>query len=285
MAKRFYTCIIVPDASKQLHKLRIPVPAVYVVAAVAAISFLGAVALGFHYIGMATRTADLQKLEAENARLKVDNNQLRLSTTKLNKQVTALEFEAENIARILDADPLLRRISRSKGSIGGSTVNILTSSLVNIDDLRARLEDLERQLSMLDETTKKFRATPTIWPIEGNIGSHYGARLDPFTGDAETHLGIDIIASSGTPIKAPADGVVLFADRQGEYGNLIVLEHPDGLTTRFGHLSRFNVRPNATVQKGQVIGWVGATGRTTAPHLHYEVRLNDRPVNPRPYLR
>jgi murein DD-endopeptidase MepM/ murein hydrolase activator NlpD len=285
MAKRFYTCIIVPDASQQLHKLRIPVPAVYVLAAVAVFGLLGSIGLGFHYIGMATRTADVQKLEAENARLKVDNSQLRLSTTRLSRQVTALENEAENISRVLESDPLFRQISRSKGSIGGSTENILTSSLGNIDDLRSRLDDLERQLSLLDVKTQKFRATPTIWPIEGRIGSHYGARLDPFTGDAETHVGVDIVAPRGTPIKAPADGIVLFAARQGQYGNLVVLEHPDGLTTRYGHLSRFNVLPRATVYKGDIIGFVGNTGRTTAPHLHYEVRLFDRPVNPRPYLR
>lgn len=285
MAKRFYTCIIVPDASQHLHKLRIPVPAVYVLACVAILGLLGSIGLGFHYVGMATRTADVHKLETENARLKVDNNQLRLSTTKLSRQVTALENEAENITRVLESDPLFRRISGSKGSIGGSTENILTSSLVNIEDLRSRLDDLERQLSLLDEKTKKIRSTPTIWPIDGRIGSHYGARLDPFTGDAETHLGIDIVAPRGTPIKAPADGIVLFSGRQGQYGNLVVLEHPDGLTTRYGHLSRFNVEARTTVYKGQIIGWVGATGRTTAPHLHYEVRLFDRPVNPRPYLR
>lgn len=285
MARRFYTCIIVPDASQQLHKLRIPVPAVYVLVSVAILGLLGSIGLGFHYVGMATRTADVHKLEAENARLKVDNSQLRLSTTKLSRQVTALENEAENINRVLEADPLFRRISRSKGSIGGSTENILTSSLGNIEDLRSRLDDLERQLSLLDEKTKKIRSTPTIWPIEGRIGSHYGARLDPFTGDAETHIGVDIVAPKGTPIKAPADGIVLFAGRQGQYGNLVVLEHPDGLTTRYGHLLRFNVQAKATVYKGQIIGWVGATGRTTAPHLHYEVRLFDRPVNPHPYLR
>jgi murein DD-endopeptidase MepM/ murein hydrolase activator NlpD len=286
MTKRFYTCIIVPDASQHLHKVRIPVPALYVLASVALMMFLGAIGLSFHYISMATRTADVEKLESENARLKIDNNQLRLSTTRLDKQVTALENEAEIINRALEADPVFRRISRSKGSVGGSRENVLTSSLNgNIDALRARLEDLDRQMSLLDEKTKRIRSTPTIWPLNGRIGSHYGGRLDPFTGDRETHVGVDIVAPRGTPIKAPADGVVRFAARQGQYGNLVVLEHPGGLTTRYGHLARFNVKPHSTVHKGQIIGYVGVTGRTTAPHLHYEVRLNDRPVNPLPYLR
>jgi len=289
MARRFYTCIVVPDAGKQLHKLRVPVRGLYVLAVIGAVSFFVTVSLGFQYLGMATRTANMETLEAENARLKVDTNQLRLSTSKLNRQVTALEAEAENISKVLDSDPLFRRI-KPTGSVGGSKANVPTSELEgnlrgNVEVIRSRMEDLERQLSLLDEKTKKIRSTPTIWPLTGRIGSHYGGRLDPFTGESEVHLGIDIVAPKGTPIKATADGVVLFARREGEYGNLIVLEHPDGLTTRFGHLSRFNVKERDTVKKGQVIGYVGTTGRTTAAHLHYEVRLHDRPVNPRPYLR
>ena len=124
-----------------------------------------------------------------------------------------------------------------------------------------------------------------MWPLQGPIASHYGGRLDPFTQDADIHLGIDIVAAKGTPIKATADGVVRVASRQSEYGNLIVLEHPNGFSTRYGHLFTFKVMPGQTVHKNDVIGYVGMTGRATGPHLHYEVRLNDKAVNPRPYLR
>src|SRR4026209_1950079 len=102
MARKFYTCIIVPDASQQLHKLRIPVKGLYVLAAIGILSFFAAVGLGFHYIGMASRMAGYQNLEAENARLKVDTRQLKLSTTKLSRQVIALENEAEKIAKALE---------------------------------------------------------------------------------------------------------------------------------------------------------------------------------------
>lgn len=290
MARKFYTCIIVPDASQQLHKIRIPVKGLYVLAAIGALSFFAAVGLGFSYIGMATRMSGYESLEAENARLKVDTRQLRLSTTKLNRQILALESEAESITKAFDSDPLFRRISRSTGSVGGAKADILTSELEgnlhsSVDAIRSRMEDLETNLSLLSEKTRRIRATPTMWPINGNIGSHYGSRLDPFTRDAETHLGIDIVASKGTPIKATADGVVRVAAREGQYGNLVVIEHPDGLSTRYGHLNKIAVKAQQTVKKGQVIGTVGMTGRTTGPHLHYEVRLNDRPVNPRPYLR
>jgi murein DD-endopeptidase MepM/ murein hydrolase activator NlpD len=289
LARKFYTCIIVPDASQQLHKLRIPIQALYVLAGLGLLSFFVAVGLSFHYIGMATRMANFQTLEAENAKLKVDTRQLLLTTTKLTKQIEALEDEAENITKAIQDDPLLRKIG---GVIpaGGSLTNVPTADLdanppQDVEALRARLGDLERGLDLLGAKTKRIRSTPTIWPLSGRIGSHYGSRLDPFTGDADTHFGIDIVAPTGTPIKASADGVVVISHRRAEYGNLVVLEHPNGFSTRYGHLSAFKVRENETVHKGDVIGYVGMTGRATAPHLHYEVRLNDRPVNPRPYLR
>jgi len=290
MARKFYTCIIVPDASQQLHKLRIPIQALYILALIGLFSFMVAVGLGFHYIGMASRMANFHSLEAENAKLKVDTKQLLVTTTKLTRQVEALEDEAATISQAIANDPLLKKLGGSKPPVGGSIANIPTSLLEentdsDVDALRARLDDLDRELAYLDGTTKKMRSTPTIWPLKGRIGSHFGSRLDPFTKDAEVHYGIDISAPMGTPVEATADGVVLYSKRRAEYGNLVVLEHPDGITTRYGHLSSFNVKVNQPVHKGDVIGYVGMTGRATGPHLHYEVRLNDHPVNPRPYLR
>jgi len=287
MARKFYTCIIVPDASQQLHKLRIPTQALYVLAFIGLLSFFVAVGLGFHYIGMASRVGALRTLEAENAKLKVDTLQLRLTTSQLVRQVAILESEAEIITKAIQEDPLFRKLSPP---MGGTTANVPTADLEtgpigNVEALKTRLEDLDRELALLDEKTKRIRSTPTIWPLNGAIASHYGSRLDPFTGDADVHMGIDIVAEKGTPIKATADGVVLFSQRRSEYGNLIVLEHPNGFTTRYGHLSAFKAYAGQTVHKGDIIGYVGMTGRATAPHLHYEVRLKDRAVNPRPYLR
>ena len=290
MARKFYTCIIVPDASQQLHKLRIPVKGIYVLAVIGILSFFAAVGLGFNYIGMASRTAGYQDLETENARLKVDTRQLRLTTTKLNKQVTALENQTEKITQALEADPVGKRIVRSTGSIGGSRTDVPTPELegslqTNVELIRERMEFVERRLSLLDKVTKTARSTPGIWPIVSNrIGSHYGDRLDPITGLSEVHLGIDIIAPKGTPIKATADGTVTVQGWQGDYGNLVVLKHVNGFTTRYAHLSKFKVTAGDVVQRGDIIGYVGTTGRTTAPHLHYEVRQNDHAVDPRPYL-
>jgi murein DD-endopeptidase MepM/ murein hydrolase activator NlpD len=290
MARKFYTCIIVPDASQALHKLRIPMQALYVLAAIGALSFFVAVGLGFHYIGMASRMSNLKSLEAENAKLKVDTRQLLLSTSQLSRRIAALEDEADIIHKAMQEDPLLRKLTSKIPSMGGSTTNVPTadlesSAMGSLEALNARLDDLERELAPLDAGTKYLRSTPSMWPLNGPIASHYGGRLDPFTQDADVHLGIDIVAPKGTPIKATADGVVRISARQSEYGNLIVLEHPNGFSTRYGHLFAFKVMPGQTVHKNDVIGYVGMTGRATGPHLHYEVRLNDKAVNPRPYLR
>jgi murein DD-endopeptidase MepM/ murein hydrolase activator NlpD len=288
MAKKFYTCIIVPDASQQLHKLRIPVKALYVLAAIGALSFFAAVGLGFNYLGMATRTANFHELEEENAKLKIDTRQLHLSTNKLNRKVAALETEAQNIAHALENDPVLKRVFKT-GSVGGSKSDISTVDLEgdlrdNVELIRQRMEQVETTLSLQDARSRNMRSTPRIWPLQGRVGSHYGGRLDPFTGDAETHLGIDITATKGTPVHATADGVVIVASWQSEYGNMVVLKHPNGFTTRYAHLSKFKVKQGDIVKREDVIGLVGATGRATAPHLHYEVRLNDHAVNPKSYL-
>jgi len=290
MARKFYTCIIVPDASQQLHKLRIPVKGIYVLAAIGILSFFAAVGLGFNYIGMASRMAGYQDLETENARLKVDTRQLRLTTTKLSKQVTVLENQTESIAKALESDPVGKRLVRTTGSAGGSRTDLSTPELegslqTNVELIKERMDFVNQRLSMLDAVSKNVRSTPRIWPVQSiRIGSHYGGRLDPITGESEVHLGIDLIAAKGTPIKATADGVVRVEGWQGDYGNLIVLEHVNGFTTRYAHMSRFKVKAGDVVQRGDVIGYVGTTGRTTAPHLHYEVRINDRAVDPRPYL-
>jgi len=127
-------------------------------------------------------------------------------------------------------------------------------------------------------------ATPSIWPVTGWLSSPYGGRKDPFTGQEDFHPGLDISSSQGEPVLAPADADVSSAGPGGDYGNLVVLDHGYGIVTKFGHLSRFAVSPGQRVKRGDVIAYVGSTGRSTGPHLHYEVRLNNNAVNPLEYI-
>jgi murein DD-endopeptidase MepM/ murein hydrolase activator NlpD len=127
-------------------------------------------------------------------------------------------------------------------------------------------------------------AVPSLWPVRGQITAGFGQRLDPFSGEGAFHSGLDISAPYGTRVEVTADGIVLQAAPAAGYGNEIVVDHGFGLMTKYGHLSKIFVVVGQEVKRGQVIGAVGMTGKTTGPHLHYEVSVNDTPVNPAKYL-
>jgi murein DD-endopeptidase MepM/ murein hydrolase activator NlpD len=295
MAKRFYPGIIVPDASHRLHRLRIPARLLHAFGVIGIISFLVNVVLGFSYAQMAFKVADFDKLQGENNELKIETKNLEISAHALGSKVTALETVSEKLTKIMENDVFARPFATPNITTAGeSRVNHAKAALSsdslrnNVALLRDRTDDLQSHFKLLEEVTQKravaIRQTPTIWPLQGPIVSHFGSRPDPYTGDAEVHLGLDIVGNYGSAVKAPADGEVVYADRKSDYGNLIILDHGNGLTTRYGHLNRFNVHVGQRIQKGEVIASVGMTGRATAPHLHYEVRQYDRPVNPQLYL-
>jgi len=144
--------------------------------------------------------------------------------------------------------------------------------------------DMEDRMRVI-QTTSNPAFLPMMWAHLGKINNEYGFRRNPFGGRSyEFHSGMDIDGEKGDNVLAPANGIVTKAGWQGGYGNLIEIDHGNGLTTRYGHLSQGNVQVGETVQRGQLIGLVGSTGRSTGPHLHYELRLNDKPINPRRLL-
>lgn len=145
-------------------------------------------------------------------------------------------------------------------------------------------KEIENRLRVI-ETTSSQEFLPSMWAHLGKINNEFGYRRNPFGGrNYEFHQGLDIDGNKGDFVVAPANGVIIKADWQGGYGNLIEIDHGNGLTTRYGHLSRSEVQAGDLVQRGQLIGLVGSTGRSTGPHLHFEVRLDDRAINPRRFL-
>src|SRR5262245_11319150 len=244
---------------------------------------------------MAFKAADYDKLQTENTDLKVQKKNLEVATRKLGEKLSNLESISQKIQTLIENDNLINRGKLNGPAVGGSTVDYTTAELLrsanlkeNIDLLKGRTAEMESQFSLLEQVAvqraTRLRYTPNTWPVKGPITSHYGNRADPFSGDAELHLGIDISALYNAQIHSPADGIILYADRKAAYGNLIIVDHGNGLTTRYGHLSRALVKVGQKIKRGDILGLVGTTGRTTAPHLHYEVRMNDRPINPRTYL-
>ena len=297
MARRFYTCIIVPDASQRLHKLKISEKTLFAAAIVGVLSFFVAISLGFNYIHMAFKASDYDQLQAENTDLRVKTKDLQVSASKLSVKLNELQTLSEKISKVIEEDPVFKGSKKlNMKPEGGATVDLTTEQLIaagnlstGVDLMRDRAKGLEGQYNLLtqlvDQRRKLDAVTPNRWPIRGHVGSAFGSRTDPFEGGSEMHVGLDIEAPIGSQVTAPAAGIVQVAQRESEYGNLIVINHGNGLTTRYAHLRGFAIKVGQQVSKGQLIGWVGMTGRTTGPHLHYEVRQNDKPVNPRNYLR
>jgi murein DD-endopeptidase MepM/ murein hydrolase activator NlpD len=295
LAKSFYTFIVIPHASTRLHKWKLPVRALYFLATIGIVSFFVAVGLGFSYTKMAFKAADYDKLQTENTDLKIQKQNLEVATRKLGEKISNLESTSQKIQTLIENDNATKSGKLNGPAVGGSKVDYTTAELLRssnlqerVDLLKDRTADMESHLSLLEQVAQQ-RAnilvhTPSVWPIKGAITSHYGNRADPFNGEAELHLGLDISALYNAQIHAPADGVVIYSERKAAYGNLLILDHGNGLTTRYGHLSRSLVTIGQRVKRGDLIALVGTTGRSTAPHLHYEVRKNDRPVNPRTYL-
>jgi murein DD-endopeptidase MepM/ murein hydrolase activator NlpD len=151
--------------------------------------------------------------------------------------------------------------------------------------LEGKMSQLERNMHAYESVLRERGYTPSVWPVVGKLESGFGGRRNPFGGNSyEFHSGQDIDAAMGDPVVAGASGKVTFVGCQNGYGQLVVIDHGGGLTTRYGHLSHIDVTQGQTVERSQFIGRVGSTGRATGPHLHYEIRINDEPVNPLQYL-
>jgi murein DD-endopeptidase MepM/ murein hydrolase activator NlpD len=245
--------------------------------------------------GARTLIADLLR---QNATLQMENTSYREATTKLVTQVSTLQAAADDLGARADVDPeAARAMDRLPPSIttramGGGSVADATAPLTSIASsadpafgvLRDVLHIVERQLDSaragVERREALAAATPSIWPVAGWLSSTFGSRIDPFHGGRDFHPGLDISADSGQPVRATADGSVTTARYTGNFGNLVVLDHGFGIATRYGHLSRFAVSEGQQIYKGDIVGYVGSTGRSTSPHLHYELLLNGRQANP-----
>lgn len=149
-----------------------------------------------------------------------------------------------------------------------------------------RLEELQQEelLAVLRSNQNFFASTPSVWPMEGFVTSGFGYRSSPFTGRREFHSGLDISSPTGTPVYATAKGQVIFAGKDGAYGLTVIIDHGSGIATSYSHLHSIVAKTGQSVSRGELVGHVGSTGRTTGPHLHYEVRLNGIPVDPKRYI-
>ena len=290
MQKRFYILFVARGDDGQLRKISIPVHYLYVFVVGAAIGFLSLTGIASSYARMLTKVSRFNELRTEKDQLKNNYSRLEEVAKERDVQVASLGSIAGEVSALygLKSQPTL--VTASSEHIEDSAV---TSSLDQLQALKtsaltgATMVGLTMGLTRNATTADWVRANsiPNLWPVEGQITASFGERIDPFNGEGAFHSGVDIGSTYGNPIIAPADGVVIFSDFLGGYGKLIMIDHGHGITTRYGHLSGFAVTAGQHVHRGDLIGYVGLSGRSTGPHLHYEVRINDTPVNPYKYLR
>lgn len=242
---------------------------------------------------------ELAQLRSANTELQQQNESFRLATGELSTQITALQGVISQIGESAK-DPAttaaiqkLPAMTRNK-AMGGSPSAAATSQLLlaaamstpesTFGVLRDLLGSLENRLRTVQNDVERWdalsRATPSIWPVVGWLTDRFGTRNDPFTGETAFHQGLDISTDKGDPVFATADGVVQTAGWGGDYGNMVVISHEFGIVTRYAHLSGFAVKAGERVRRGDRIGYVGATGRASGSHLHYEVMANGKPINP-----
>jgi murein DD-endopeptidase MepM/ murein hydrolase activator NlpD len=290
LQKRFYIVFVARGDDGQLRKISIPMRYFYVFVVAAAIGFLSLTGIASSYTHMLFKVSRYNQLRTEKDQLKNSYSQLEQVAKERDVQVASLGSLAGEVSALygLKAQPTL--VTATAEQIRDAEVS---SSLDQLHALRtsaltgATMVGLTMGLTRNATTADWFKANsaPNLWPVEGQVTGSFGERIDPFNGEGAFHRGVDIGSTYGHPVVAPADGVVTFTDLLGGYGKTIMMDHGNGISTRYGHLSGYAVTVGQAVRRGDVIGYVGESGRSTGPHLHYEVRINDTPVNPYKYLR
>lgn len=275
----FYTLIIAPATSSRFYKIVIHHKHLY---GAVLIGLIGLGVLSTAGVWMMRRAVVLMRY----ARITRENEALKREyltrLSELHARLASLEAEAHQMRHaaqqmgiaLEDIEVEASSSPSPKGKGGPRELQFFAEEI-------ARVEVMVKTLRAHLERERVRRATtPRGWPVQGGLNDRFGIRRDPFGEGYEFHAGVDVEARYGEPVRATADGTVVFAAYRGGYGNLVILDHGNGITTFYGHLSRIAVRVGQVVKRGHVLGRAGSTGRSTGPHVHYEVRVNDRPVNP-----
>lgn len=277
--KQYFVVVLGHSLHGRLRRVHIPHRTIYVglllvlVAALTVFGFLSS------YVRMSSKVSKYNSLRHDIDVLRTRYRDLQKVTNQKNEQLATLEvFASEvSVAYGLKRKPVeIPDIAAKSGLTPTfreslSEYNLLQSASIS---------------HMFRTFPKRWQVNvrPSLWPVDGRLLSPFGGRSDPFSGEGAMHTGVDLTASMGTPVRAAADGIVAFAEWSGQYGQLVIVEHGNGMQTYYAHLSRFEVISGQEIRRGDLVGKSGSTGKSTAPHLHYEVRIGGTPVNPYPYL-
>lgn len=276
----YFIVVLAHSLHGRLRRIHVPYAFVYVVLVLAAFGGISLLGLASSYIRMSWEVANYNTLRDEVATLKTRYQRLDKESRQKGLQLASLQLLANEVSVAYG----IKRDLEGPADISdqGHLMPTVSETLEQYNFLRsASIAEFARRGNTLFPTNM----LPNSWPVEGRLMSSFGHRSDPFSGDGAFHTGVDISVPSGTAVHCAADGVITSAEWGGSYGKLVVVDHGSGFKTYYAHLSRFRVVPGQWIRRGETIGQSGTTGRSTAPHLHYEVRRGGTAINPHPYLR
>jgi murein DD-endopeptidase MepM/ murein hydrolase activator NlpD len=287
MKGKTYTFFIASTPGK-LKKLIVPAYVLHGIAVLAIIGGITVVAAAGSYSRMLWKVGNYNALRHDQQNLKKQYQQLQSTVADTNQRLDSLQSLATEVAMtygVLRYHPVAFDQSDNPvtpqdafdRSVEQYTFLKRNAAVIAISSGGLRLMPA---LSFADSSY-----TPAIWPVLGHITDSFGERLDPFSGEGAFHTGVDVATDYGAPVHATADGIVTTAENHAGYGRLVVIDHGFGITTWYAHLSSFSAIPGSRIKRGEVLGYTGISGRSTGPHVHYEVRVNNAPVNPWRYMR
>jgi murein DD-endopeptidase MepM/ murein hydrolase activator NlpD len=287
MKGKNYTFYIASTPGK-LKKLVISAYVLHVVAGLALIGAITVVVAAGSYSRMLWKVGNYNALRHDQETLKKQYRQLQTTVNDTNQRLDSLQSLATEVAMTYgvlryhpaafdQSDNPVTAADAFDRSVEQYTFLKRNAAAIAVYSGGMRLMPA---MSFADSTY-----TPAIWPVLGHITDSFGERLDPFSGEGAFHTGVDVATDYGVPVHSTADGIVTIAENHAGYGRLVVIDHGFGITTWYAHLSSFSAIAGARVKRGEVVGYTGISGRSTGPHVHYEVRVNNAPVNPWRYMR
>jgi murein DD-endopeptidase MepM/ murein hydrolase activator NlpD len=292
MKSKQYTFFIASSASGAMRRVRVPAYALHVLAVFAVVGGITVIAAMGSYSRMLWKAASYNSLRRDQDSLKQQYQALQTQVKDTNQRLDSLQSLAGEVAMAYGITRFRQTPFGLTDTDNPDAAQMEASYQSSVDEF-SYLQKNVTAVAMSSGGNRLLPAAqlsnlgivPTLWPVVGEITGHFGERMDPFSGEGAFHAGLDIASHFGDPIRATADGVISEVDNRAGYGRLIVIDHGFGVTTCYGHLSAFNVQVGTHVRAGDVIGFEGQSGRSTGPHLHYEVRIYNTPVNPWRYLR
>jgi len=288
MKGKHYTFFIASNASGGMRRVRIPFYVLHLLAVLAVVGGITVIAGMGSYSRMLWKATSYNSLRREQDNLKQQYRQLQTEIKDTNQRLNSLQSLASEVAMAYGITRF-RTTPFGLTDVAGEPDAEFQQSLDEFSYLEKNATAVALASSGLrllpGPQLSRLGIVPSLWPVVGEITGHFGERLDPFSGEGAFHAGIDIASHYGDEVRASADGVVVVMDRRAGYGRLVIIDHGFGVSTWYGHMSNFNTQTGTHVKRGDVIGYEGASGRSTGPHLHYEVRIYNTPINPWRYLR